>query len=86
MEVQERADEYNKKFVEDIKKDKVLLGNYKKSLEDHSEKLQEAVKKEYQELAEKVAGTANQEGLKSDLKELERLLKLRKMLRESELT
>ncbi|EFO87472.1 hypothetical protein CRE_03356 [Caenorhabditis remanei] len=82
VEVQERADEYNKKFVEDIKKDKVLLGNYKKSLEDHSEKLQEFVKKEYQELDEKVAETANQEGLKSELKELERLLKLRKMLRE----
>ncbi|EFP03534.1 hypothetical protein CRE_20602 [Caenorhabditis remanei] len=78
VEVQERADEYNQKFVEDIEKDKVLLGNYKKSLEDHSEKLQESVKKEYQELDEKVAGTANQEGSKSDLKELERLLKLRK--------
>ncbi|EFP06559.1 hypothetical protein CRE_08419 [Caenorhabditis remanei] len=86
VEVQERADEYNKKFVEDIKKDKVLLGNYKKSLEDHSEKLQEFVKKEYQELDEKVAETANQEALKSELKELERLLKLRKMLRESEST
>ncbi|EFO88684.1 hypothetical protein CRE_06500 [Caenorhabditis remanei] len=82
-EVQGRVDEYNEKFVEDVEKDKVLLGNYKKRLEDHSEKLEEFIKKEYLELNVKVAETSNQEGLKNDLKELERLQKLRKMLAEN---
>ena len=85
VEVQERVDEYNKKFVQDIEKDKFLRRNYKKRLEDHSEKIEESIKKEYLELDVKVAETANQEGLKKDLKELERLQKLRKMLAESEL-
>ncbi|EFO88691.1 hypothetical protein CRE_06510 [Caenorhabditis remanei] len=82
-EVRGRVNAYNEKFVKDIEKDKFLRRNYNKILEAHSEKLEESIKKECKELDGKFAETANQEELKRELKELERLQKLRKMMAEN---